>query len=705
MRSRPRRALLPIVLAMATTAIVAPAGATAAEPRKAADCRGASCAKAPAPTGAARQAGATPARKATPDPRAAPRSAFASADEAFLAARQASTRGDAAAFDAAAARVPPDHPLRSYVDHWRLRTALAEAAPDGGAAADDAVRRFLAANDGTWVAELARRDWIRSLGRREQWAAVDAAAAGGSFRDDPAVGCVVLRARLARGEAVLAPARDLLMRPRELPDACHDLLGALAAAGQAQPADLWLRVERAIESGSATAVRRAALLAAPSLDPKRLDLALSRPVASLDAGGSHELTLIALGMLARTDPAEAADRMTDIGTRLRPAERSFVWSQVAASGMRRLAPEAHAWTRAAQPARGSDETLASMARAALRATDWPLLLSVVDRMSEAGQAEPAWTYWRARALQARTDDPNAQHQARVQFTALAGQREFYAQLAAEAVGLRVEPPAPATAVPAAELAEARAHPGLGRAFKLYELGLRPEGHREWNFALRGMTDRQLLAAATLAGERGQLDRMVNTAERTRTEHDDALRYPTPYADRLVPIARAQGIDPAWAYGLIRQESRFYVDARSSAGASGLMQIMPGTARWIARKMGTRGFSPAQINDLDTNLTFGTFYLRTVQDDLDRSPVLASAAYNAGPGRPRSWRGTLPGPVEGAVFAEIIPFNETRGYVKHVLANTAVYAAMFTGQEQSLTALLGQVQPGPPVPATASPGGD
>jgi soluble lytic murein transglycosylase len=136
-----------------------------------------------------------------------------------------------------------------------------------------------------------------------------------------------------------------------------------------------------------------------------------------------------------------------------------------------------------------------------------------------------------------------------------------------------------------------------------------------------------------------------------------------------------------------------------------MQIMPGTAKWIAKKMGVRDFEPRRINELDTNLQFGTFYLKTVFDDLDRSPVLASAAYNAGPGRPRSWRGTLPRTVEGAIFAEIVPFTETRGYVKHVLSNTAWYAARFTGQPQSLKALLGEVRPGPAFAATASPGGD
>jgi soluble lytic murein transglycosylase len=503
---------------------------------------------------------------------------------------------------------------------------------------------------------------------------------------------------------VIAEARELLMQPRDLPEACNVLLGALVANGQAGAQDLWRRLEAALESGSAGAVRRAATAAAPQLEAKQLETALARPAAALDAFPSREVAVVAIPMLARADPPEAAARLEAVSARLRPADRAFAWSQVAAAGMRRLLPESHAWARQARTARVSDETLAWLTRAALRERDWPAVRATIERMSESGRADPAWTYWLARALQA-DGSPESHHRAKVLYTSIAGRTDFYSQLAGEELGLPIALPAAAAPPTEAELAEARANPAFARMLKFHELGLRADGNREWNFAVRGMSDRQLLAAAAHARRLGLLDRAVNAADRTRHEHDFTLRYPSPFSDRLVPIARAQGLDPAWVYGLIRQESRFVSDARSHVGASGLMQIMPGTAKWIARKMGERDFTPSQINELDTNLRFGSFYLRTVHDELDRSPVLASAAYNAGPGRPRSWRGTLPRPVEGAIFAEIVPFNETRGYVKHVLSNTAWYAALFTGEPQSLKAMLGEVQPGPAVAATASPGGD
>ncbi len=651
------------------------------------------------------------ARRCEPNcPKQGPsRAEFASEDEAFIAARHAVNKPDPVRFEQAAAQVSRSHPLSVYIDYWRLRLQLADtrsgSAPDAIEAADARARDFVVRHQGTIVGDLARRDWMNSLGRREAWSTYETVYPGWILKDEPGPRCYALRARLSRGEAVMTEARDVLMQPRDLGEACNGLLENLASSGQAQAADLWLRLEFALESGSTSAVRRAALLAAPSIEARQLEQVLARPTSALDAPASRELTIIGLALLARNDPGAAAERMAPLASRLRPADRAWCWSQIAAGGMRKMLPESTAWAREARTARASDDTLAALTRASLRGTDWAGVRSAIERMSESARSEPTWTYWLGRALQAQSDTPEGRHQARALFTLIAGRPEFYSMLAAEELGTRFVVPPKAAAPTPAELAAARANPGFDRAIRFYELGLRPEGNREWNFQLRTMTDRQLLAAAEYGRQRGLLDRMVNTSDRTRAEHDYQQRYPSPYADRLQPAARAQGLDPAWVYGLIRQESRFITDARSSVGASGLMQIMPGTAKWIAQKMGVRDFNPSQINDLDTNLQFGTFYLKTVFDGLDRSPALASAGYNAGPGRPRSWRGTLDKTVEGAIFAEIIPFTETRGYVKAVLANAAVYSSVLNGGDvPSLKPMLGEVSPGPATPPSAAPGG-
>ncbi|MBV8628435.1 MAG: lytic transglycosylase domain-containing protein, partial [Paraburkholderia sp.] len=209
---------------------------------------------------------------------------------------------------------------------------------------------------------------------------------------------------------------------------------------------------------------------------------------------------------------------------------------------------------------------------------------------------------------------------------------------------------------------------------------------------RGMSDRQLLAVAEYAKRIQLLDRTVNTADRTQTEHDFSLRYLAPFRDVVERDAQTSGLDVEWAYGLIRQESRFILNAKSGVGASGLMQIMPATAQMVAKKIGLGPLSHDQLNDLDTNILLGTNYLSMIYNQFDGSAVLATAGYNAGPGRPRAWRQSLQGGVEGAIFAETIPFQETRDYVKNVLSNTVYYAALFEGRPQSLKARLGYISP-------------
>src|SRR5699024_3248587 len=132
------------------------------------------------------------------------------------------------------------------------------------------------------------------------------------------------------------------------------------------------------------------------------------------------------------------------------------------------------------------------------------------------------------------------------------------------------------------------------------------------------------------------------------------RFVAPFFDGVSAQSERINLDPAWVYGLIRQESRFMTDARLRVGASGLMQLMPDTAKWVANKIDMKGFSMAQIDDFEVNTVLGTNYLKIVLDQLGRSQVLASAGYNAGPGRPKQWRARLRAPVEGAVFAETIP---------------------------------------------------
>jgi soluble lytic murein transglycosylase len=197
----------------------------------------------------------------------------------------------------------------------------------------------------------------------------------------------------------------------------------------------------------------------------------------------------------------------------------------------------------------------------------------------------------------------------------------------------------------------------------------------------------LLAAAELARREGIFDRAINTADRTAHQHNYKVRFLVPFKDVFNAQSRSAGLEEAWVLGLVRQESRFIAAAKSSAGARGLMQLMPATAKWVAKRNGLRDYSPANVLEVPMNVALGTSYLRMVLDDLGH-PVLASAAYNAGPGRARRWRGMQP--LEGAIYAETIPFNETRDYVKKVMANTMYYSQLIGGKLIPLKERLGLI---------------
>jgi soluble lytic murein transglycosylase len=213
--------------------------------------------------------------------------------------------------------------------------------------------------------------------------------------------------------------------------------------------------------------------------------------------------------------------------------------------------------------------------------------------------------------------------------------------------------------------------------------------REWQFAIRYYDDPKLLAAAELARRAEVYDRAIHTADRTVRLHNFALRYPVPFRDVFGEYAKTHGLDEAWVLGLVRQESRFISDARSTAGAAGLMQIMPRTARYVASRIGLRNYAKS-VTQVQTNVTLGTGYLKLVLDQLGH-PVLASAAYNAGPGRARRWRDAEKS-LEGAIYAETIPFGETRRYVKKVMANSVFYGALLENELKPLKLRLGTIAP-------------
>jgi soluble lytic murein transglycosylase len=600
------------------------------------------------------------------------------------------------------------HPLAQWVDYWELGNRLAEAQ-------QPELDAFYERWSGTYVEDRLRNDWLLELGKRGDW--VNFAREFPRFRmnDDREVTCYALLAEHVAATESKERAADFHVRAldawlaqRDLDDGCNQMATALAEARVFSPAAIWLKVRSATEAGKVKAARAAAALVVPALQVQ-VARALDNPALYLNAGATvgtranSEITALALSRMASNDADIAATQLRERWQqRLPPDLAVWAWGQVGRHAALKPLPEAstyyaNGWSVAERgnlAPTWSDEVLAWDARAALRADvgaeRWRVVLRAIDHMSAAEQREPAWRYWHARAIR-ETAPPGAAGerqlaQALAALDQLAGRLHFYGILAADDLDQPVLlPPLPAL-LTAGERAAADAHPGLTRALQLIAVGLRNEGVREWNFSLRGMNDRALRAAAQRACEQEVWDRCINTSERTRSEIDMAQRFPMPYRNEVLAKSAELGLDPAYVYGLIRQESRFIADARSSVGASGLMQLMPTTARWTAKKIGVV-FSVDTITDRDVNLKIGTGYLRLVLDDFDGSELMAAAAYNAGPSRSRRWReGAL---IEPTIWAENIPFNETRDYVKKVLSNATFYAALLNGGTPSLKARLGR----------------
>jgi soluble lytic murein transglycosylase len=621
-----------------------------------------------------------------------------SADEDFLAARDAFRLGNAARLEKHAARLK-GYVLEPYVTYYRLRLRLEDAQPAE-------IRGFLDRHAGTLIADNLRVEWLRHLGKQEQWDFFNAELPK-AIQVDAEINCYALRGRLRAGDPeALREARASWFTGRDLPEPCAPLADALVVEGMVSAEDVWVRIRLALEAGNVSVARRVAQYLPPAqvLPEKQLAAANDHPQKYLErkspdfgTRAGREMVLFALVKLAKSSPGQAHFQYSRLHDQLSEGERAYALGQIAYHAARRQDPHALAWFKQAGVAHLDDPGLAWRARAALRAQDWSEVLASIDAMSNSSAQEPVWRYWKARALKALGQAPEAN----ALLAPLSLEYNFYGQLALEEIGsVFTLPPAEYKAGAEAVRAVER-EPGIQRALALYRLGLRTEGNREWSWETRRYDDRRLLAAAEV-GRRNQLyDRAINTADRTQQVHDFDLRYLAPYREEMRAHTAPLQLDEAYVYGLIRQESRFIPDARSSAGAQGLMQLMPSTARWVARRAGMKDFHPSQVAQVDTNLALGTWYLRYVLDLFDGHPVLAAAAYNAGPGRARAWRDGRP--LEGAIYAETIPFNETRDYVKKVMSNATYYSAAFGQQWRSLRQRLGMVAAPRPVEDPLEPG--
>ena len=632
-------------------------------------------------------------------------------DDVIRDARDAFQRHDRARLELLRATAVTNRlALAPWVDYWELTNRISEVS-------SDEIEQFYARWPGTYAEDRLRDDWLLETGHRHDWEAFKRDYPRFRMNDDRSVACYATLVDHLAGKDVHDIALAQWLAIKDIDGGCQLLAQTLHDDQVFTDADVWRRLRQAADFNVKSAERAmrgaAQILGKPAV--KEIVALLDNPArfitrkADIDTTRRNEMIALALARMGASDPAAAALQLQErwqssIGAN----NAAWAWAVIAKHGAQALLPDAVDWAdrawAARKPARKGealappdwgDDVLAWHARAALRAGSgtqrWKDVLRAIDAMGPAERAADNWVYWHAQAefalglLAAGAENDAATAAARQKLAALSSKVSFYGLLAAEDLGNQFDlPPRPLPITPL-ERGLAHANPGLQRALALNALDMREEGRREWNYTLRGMGDRDLLAAAQWACDMSDWQLCINTSERTKVEIDVAQRYPMPFRRDIVEAAANAGLDPAFVFGLIRQETRFMGNMQSAVGANGLMQLMPATAKWAAKKAGIP-YRPELITDPTTNLRIGCFYLKRVLDSLGGSDPMAAAAYNAGPARPRRWRGGVM--LAPEVWAENVPFLETRDYVKKVMANAAIYAALLGNKGPQLRPRLG-----------------
>ncbi len=589
--------------------------------------------------------------------------------------------------------------LEPWVAYWALQPRLQ------GASQQD-IDAFAKAWPGSLPLKRLRSQWLLQLAHRKDWAGY-LGAYPAYDGDDPQLQCLQAQAKFET-DATDTAAQVLALWAREPSGGagCNSAAKALLAAGLIGDEALWARLRGFFADGQArTALQFLSALPAPEAkavrraaqDPLGVMLDAARDGVPTDTLQRRVLVL-ALFNMAQQDPQQTMRLLGGSLRGLRADLRAGIAWRAARSASVQLLPGAAELFEQAQridPAWQPDpDTWKWCLRAALRESRWALVKQATWALLHDGQpgdvAEAS--YWRGVALHA-TGQPA---KARALWRDIAEPWSYYGQLATEALGRRVRVPAQVPTPPDMRLLyQEAARDGVREALLLYRVQAYAPAAWQWRATLDDADDAQLHAAAQLACDQQAWLLCISASERMQTGVDWSQRYVMPFRQQVAQASRSTGVGEAFLYGIMRQESRFAPGIRSWAGANGLMQLMPATARWVARKIGLDGFQAEQVNDVATNLTLGSAYLDLLLQRFDGSQAMAAAGYNAGPGRSARWRG-MPLPdkasLDGAIFTESIPVEQTRDYVKRVLANATVYSALLGGERQSLESRLALAAP-------------
>ena len=565
-----------------------------------------------------------------------------------------------------------DYPLRAYLLYQRMKQILYYAN-------NAELRSYLQQNQNTPYAALIRKRWLDHLARKKRWQSYIA-----FYQPQPSVRrqCNYAMALINNGqiEKTRQFIDNLWLSARSQPKSCDPVFKRWEQAGYLTASLRWQRIALVMKKGR-TRLARYLAKPLPQKDRDFLDLWISlsrhpmRLPQSLLLQSKHHMRNQALTHIiyrqTRKDPQKATRLFQQLNKKqiLDKDQKQQIYAWIGLSLVKKK--QAIGWQWLDRIDTNHDNLYISKwrVRAAIIADKPKMIISAIKRLPKAEQKQQAWRYWRAYALAQQ----GQKHRARKILRKLAAERGYYAFLAADKVKQKYAFNHHPLTLGASTLETLRQQRGVQAAYEFLMLGKITEAKREWYYLTHTRLDEtQNIAAAKLASVWGWTDRVILTLANTTQRDDILLRFPLRYEKTVQRFSLQYHLQPAYTFAVIRRESAFAVDARSPVGARGLMQIMPASARHIARRHKLPYRYKKQLYSASLNIHMGTAYLRDLLDKYDDKPILASAAYNAGPKQVKRW---LNGAQDMTAigWVETIPFTETRNYVKAILSYWMIYA--------------------------------
>lgn len=594
--------------------------------------------------------------------------------------------------------------LAMYPEYWLLNDELASQPAS-------AIASFAQRYAGTAMAEKLAADYAEAKAAQGDYAAVRQIAPFVSNADSNE-SCAIALGFNQAGDVMraLVEKPNVWLNTKKQPELCTQLATQMNSNPLISQNDRSDRLYRVLRIGNNNDIVQLSNQLGANISYNQLMSVSNSPTAFLSqiiaqpaTATNRYLYLYAIARLAKNSTSQAAMQLTndiarnpallDDNTR-RYAYRTLGVARMGVNTDEGFSEDAVNWMQKSLGVPFNFEEAEDYAQAAIRFSRWNDVVNAIGSMDSVVQKQPVWQYWLARSY-SQIGNASQKQQARQIFSNLAQKNNYYGLLAKDQIGQKFTQLPSTPSIGNSDYQRLSQDNSFGRAFTLFNLSANPSySNREWNWAVKKARDKGdnnlIIAAAQRANDMGWYDRAIYAIESSENIENSALAYPMPRQNSVVQNSRRVGIDPAWAYGIMRQESRFNVGAKSSVGAGGLMQIMPDTARYIARQLG-ESYSPSNVASGETNIRYGTYYMSDIQGKLGGQPVLATAGYNAGPNKAKAWQ-PISGSLSADQYVETIPYPETQNYVKAVMENTANYGVLLNENRQSISQRMGVIPP-------------